>query len=247
MERKRRALITGATGTVGSAILDLFVSSGSYETIYATYKSGRSKMEALQQNPCVVGVEHTENIDVLARIPCDIDVLVNNAGIVSSKALSGEVALEEVYNHIELHVIWPLLLVQHCLPHMISERWGRIINIGSIWSIRGSERNIAYTVSKHALSGLTKTTAVEYEKCGITSNEICPGPIESRMIDRIFRDSAKETGATWTDLKDAFVSSLRISRLIRANEIASAVAFLASAEASGVNGTSIPVDLGLTV
>ena len=102
-------------------------------------------------------------------------------------------------------------------------------------------------MSKHALSGLTKTIAVEYNKYGITCNEVCPGPIESKMINRIFESRAAETGRPASDLKEEFIRSLKTGRMVDANEVAAAVAFLASNEASGVNGASIPVDLGLTV
>ena len=90
--------------------------------------------------------------------------------------------MEDWDRTIALNLTAPFLLIRQCLPHMVRENWGRIVNISSIYGLRAVETNLPYTVSKHGLSGLTKTVAREYGAHGITCNEICPGPMKSRLL-----------------------------------------------------------------
>lgn len=239
------ALITGATGSLGRTIVKQFSCSGEYKRIYACYRSNSEIAADLDQLPNVESIKINFESGDISSLPDNIDVLVNNVGLAASKSLTEEVIETELNLLMKINLKIPVKLAQKSLPHMVSSLWGRIINIGSIWSLRGSERNAAYTISKHALSGLTKTIAVEYSTYGITCNEVCPGPIDSDMIDRIFHERAKTTGRSAIDLKNEFVNTLRPKRLVLPSEVASAVSFLASQAASGINGVSLPVDLGI--
>jgi 3-hydroxybutyrate dehydrogenase len=139
----------------------------------------------------------------------------------------------------------PFELVRHCLPSMIKQRWGRIINISSIYALRAAEGNLPYTVAKHGLSGLTKTLAKEYAEFGITANEICPGPIQSEMMDRIARDAASKSGSTSKAYLREVRDEIPARRMAKPEEVAGVALFLATEEAGYINGASIPVDGGL--
>lgn len=245
--RKYVAIVTGATGSLGRAIVEQFAKSGHYSAIHACYKSNTDVAKYLSTLPDVVPSQCDLLSETFNNLPDHVDVLVNNAGLPASKSTASEASQEEYNTLMTVNAYSPLALAQRYLSGMISLKWGRIVNVGSIWSIRGSERNLAYTMSKHALSGLTKTIAVEYGPFGITCNEVCPGPIDSEMIDRIFESRAAEAGRPADELKAEFIRSLRTQRMVLPTEVASVVSFLVSNEASGVNGVSIPVDLGLIV
>ena len=247
INKKRIALITGATGSLGRSIVEQFSASGKYQEIYAIYFQNAKNADAISKLSAVIPLQ----LDLLAldfhKLPHNVDVLVNNAALASSSDLSNKVSRDEYNKLMKLNSYVPLALAQHFIDGMIFSGWGRIINIGSIWSIRGSERNLAYTMSKHALSGLTKTIALEFGSQGINCNEVCPGPMESEMIDRIFENKSKNSKLSSSELKAQFENSLRSKKLIQTHEVASVVSFLASEKSSGINGVSIPVDLGITI
>jgi NAD(P)-dependent dehydrogenase (short-subunit alcohol dehydrogenase family) len=128
---------------------------------------------------------------------------------------------------------------------MIKQRWGRIINISSIYGLRGVENHLPYTVSKHALAGLTKTIAKEYAADGITCNEICPGPIDSTMLKQVCIKEASAEGKSLDEVLDEIRSEIPTGRLAKPEEIASLAVFIASSGASYLNGASIPLDGGM--
>jgi len=125
---------------------------------------------------------------------------------------------------------------------MMSRGWGRVINISSIYGIRAVEQNLPYTVSKHGLAGLTKTIGREYAEFGITCNEICPGPITSRLMERIAeRESDGSPDAIQTYLAGV-ADSIPAKRLATPEDVANLAAFLGSDYAAYINGVSIPLD-----
>ena len=179
------------------------------------------------------------------EVPQGIAILVNNVGINEGNEKTSEVCESTWRKTIEINLTATWILTRQCLPAMVAAGWGRIISISSIYGYRTAVGNLPYTVSKHGLRGLTATVAMEYGKNGITANEICPGPVESSLLRRI---AAERAGAEGVEQYLADVSDdLPIGRLITANEVASASAFLAAEESGGINGISLPVDGGMTV
>ena len=128
---------------------------------------------------------------------------------------------------------------------MISKKWGRIINISSIFGLRATTNNLPYNVSKHGLAGLTKSIAKEYATYGITCNGICPGTIESELMERIAQRKEKDFGIA----KDEYFRSIRESiparRFAKPIEIAQLALYLASEYAGYINGTSLVIDGGV--
>jgi len=241
------ALITGATGSLGRTLVEQMAITGRYKKIYACFKSNVSIANKLLSFPSVELCQCDFLSGDYQNLPTRVDVLVNNAALPASKNNTGEVTKVEYDALMLINAYTPFMLAQKYLKGMAVSQWGRIVNVGSIWSLRGSENNLAYNMSKHALSGLTKTIAIEYGALGITCNEVCPGPIESEMVDRIFEARSLTAGQTAQELKREFVNTLRSKRMVSTNEVASVISFLTTEEASGVNGVSIPVDLGFIV
>lgn len=127
-----------------------------------------------------------------------VEILVNNAGIGSSHAPQPLVDFDDDYWDLtmELNVTAPYLLTKRVLPAMIEAGWGRIINISSINARVAVVHGAAYAVSKHALAGLTKATAIETAASGITANAICPGVTATEMNDKRIEYDAERLGTT---------------------------------------------------
>ena len=174
----------------------------------------------------------------------DFDVLVNGAGINESEDRTDAVDPGIWQRMLHVNLTAPFLLAQSVLPGMVERGWGRIVNIGSIYSLRGAVLRAAYVASKHGLSGLTKTIANEYADRGITCNEICPAAVESRMITRIAQDRARLHGRSVSDVLDDYRRTTPARRLGNPEEVAAVAIFLCTEEAGYINGSSITVDGG---
>ena len=136
----------------------------------------------------------------------------------------------------------PYLLTKRVLPAMIEQCWGRIINIASINGKIPSLHGAAYAASKHAVIGLTKAAAREAAQHGITVNAVCPGPTRSIMNDKRLEYDARRLGKSVAELES---ESTPLGRRITPEEVAALTVFLASDQASGINGQSINVCGGL--
>jgi 3-hydroxybutyrate dehydrogenase len=238
----RNVFITGGSGSVGRALIEAFCRSGDKVTFQ--YNSNQALAEKLNKEygaePLCIDFLQSFSIPAI-----DFDVLINNAGVNISDAVSHDVTLDDWNLTLLFNVTIPFQLTKLCLPSMMQKQWGRIINISSIYGLRGVEKNLPYTVSKHALSGLTKTIAKEYAIYGITCNEICPGPIDSDMMQRIGNREAQAEGISLDDYFKSICDEIPIGRMAKPREIASLSIYLASDNADYLNGVSIPLDGGL--
>ena len=238
----RAVLITGATGSVGERLVAVFAEKG-YRVSFLYHRS-QTRAYALAEEYGATAIQ--EDLSMPGELANkDVDILINNAAINESSELTGELSLEVWERTISLNLTAPFLLVQQCLPHMVRQKWGRIVNISSIYGLRGVERRLPYTVSKHGLSGLTKTVAREYGGYGITCNEICPGPIKSRLLDRIGAESAAERGIEVEEYMREVEDELPTGKLVVPSEVAQMAWWLASEDCASINGSSIVIDGGM--
>ena len=235
-------LITGATGSVGESLLASFAGKG-YRVSFLYHRSeSRAGTMAEKFGVDPIQEDLSRPIDLANR---EVDILINNAAINETSELTGDLPLEDWDRTLALNLTAPFLLIQQCLPHMMHKKWGRIVNISSIYGLRAVETNLPYTVSKHGLSGLTKTVAREYGAHGITCNEICPGPIKSRLLDRICAKSAATHGMSLEDYMREVEEDLPTGKLVLPSEVAQMALWLASKDCKSVNGSSIVIDGGM--
>lgn len=238
----RRVLITGGTGSIGRGLVEAFTNSKDLVTF--TYMSNKEQSETLKASYGAEAIQVDFMDDI--RLPTrDFEIVVNNIGINISRSKVSEVTLKEWSDTLRLNLTVPFLIAQMCIPSMINGGWGRIINISSIYGLRAVEGNLAYTVSKHGLAGVTKTIAKEYGEYGITCNEICPGPVESKMMQRIGKIEAAAEKLTVEEYFESIRSDIPVGRLAEPQDVAACAVFLASPEAGYINGVSIPLDGGL--
>jgi NAD(P)-dependent dehydrogenase (short-subunit alcohol dehydrogenase family) len=174
----------------------------------------------------------------------EVDILINNAGVGSSQNPRPLVEFDDNFWELTfaVNVTAPYLLTKRVLPAMIEAKFGRIINVASVNSKIPSLHGAAYVASKHAILGLTKSAAREVAEFGITVNAICPGPTRSLMNDKRLEYDARRLGKSIEQLE---AESTPLGRRILPEEVAALAVFLASDEASGINGQAINVCGGL--
>lgn len=237
-------IITGSNRGIGKAIVEAFACSGA--NLWACARKGTPEFESWLKiiasktgvwiKPVYFELTDTETLNASIKSIIDeglpIDVLVNNAGI-STVGLLSMSKVDDIEKLFDVNFFSMLRVIQNVSKKMIRQRHGVIINMGSIAGIEPQPGKIAYGSSKAAVMMMTKCLAKELGPLGIRVNAIAPGPIETEMIHQ-YKDEMLQ--------KLASESALR--RLGRKEEIAQVVLFLASNQASYINGEIIKVDGG---
>lgn len=242
------AVVTGAAAGIGRAIAARYAKEG------ARLVLGDFDEPSLQATTDALRAEGADVVSVLGNIAVRedverlldravethgrLDILVNNAGVLDGLTPL-EDASDELFERVmAVNLRGPFLSCRKALSIMLPQGGGSIINIASLAGIQGGRGGSVYTMSKHGVVGLTKSIAFYYGERGILSNAICPGGIETEIFKRV---QLHETG-----LKKASAHFKTSPRQGRAEEIASCALFLASGDASYVNGTTLVADGGWT-
>lgn len=168
-----------------------------------------------------------------------IDILVNNAGIGGSLASLSEITIEEWDRVMEVNLKGPFLASKKALPHMIKNGKGNIINIASMASFAAGRGGVAYTAAKHGLLGLTRQISFMHGAQGIRVNSICPGPIETPMIQRVLEMTQHPMNIK--------IKMSPAGRPGKSEEVAKLALFLASDDSSFIHGASYQIDGGYTI
>ncbi len=246
----KSVVVTGASSGMGWEIALRFAEEGA--TVIAVARR-EERLEQLAQEakgfkgrilayPGDVSLQEVNEgmIDLAVRECGKLDALVNNAGIMDEFKPLGEVSNEH-WEHIFKVNLWgPMYAMRKAVSVMSSqEQGGNIVNVASIGGICGCRAGAAYTASKHALVGLTKNTAYMYVEQGIRCNVICPGGVETEVMNGQTDISQLGMGRVMAGL-DKGIS------VGKSADIASAVLYVASEEARFMNGAAIVVDGGVS-
>ncbi|MCR4332274.1 MAG: 3-oxoacyl-ACP reductase FabG [Sulfuricaulis sp.] len=237
------ALVTGASRGIGQAIALELGQQGAQVIGTATSSDGAEKIsQALKQNNVagrgiVLDVNSTDSIAAalseLEKSGATPTILVNNAGITRDNLLL-RMTEEEWDAILDTNLKSAYRMTKACLRAMTKARWGRIISISSVVGAMGNAGQVNYAAAKAGLIGFTKALAREVGSRNITVNAVAPGFIDTDMT-RALPDAQKE----------ALLKQIPLGRLGRAEEIAQAVAFLASPQAGYITGTTLHVNGGM--
>jgi 3-hydroxybutyrate dehydrogenase len=251
----RTAIVTGAGSGIGAAIAVELAQAGAYVLVQDVKMDPAAavveSIRATDGAADAVGGD-VSNPDDVRTIVDDligshdrVDILINNAGIQHVAPLES-IPLAQWDRLLSVLLTGPFLLTQAVLPPMRRQRWGRIINIASINGKRGELGKVAYCSAKHGLIGLTRVAALETATDGITVNAICPGLVDTPLIQNQLDDLAALHGLAREDaLEQVYLSLIPQRRLIEAREIATMARYLASDEARSITGQAINVSAGL--
>ena len=165
-----------------------------------------------------------------------LDAAFNNAGIEGEPAVTGECTVENWQRTLAVDLTGVWSCMRHELPLMLERGGGSIVNCASVAGLVGFATLPAYTAAKHGVVGLTKTAALEYAERGIRVNAVCPGVIDTEMVERFTGGDA--------EAEEAMIATEPVGRLGRPEEVADAVVWLCSDRSSFVTGQAIAVDGG---
>jgi 3-hydroxybutyrate dehydrogenase len=175
-----------------------------------------------------------------------LDILVNNAGL-QFVAPIVEFPEERWDTLIGVMLTGTFLCCKYALPHMIKQKWGRIINLNSLHGKVASPFKVAYISAKHGVLGLTKVVALEMAEHNITCNAICPAYVRTPLVEKQIANQALSHGISEEDvIQKIMLEPAAIKRLLKPSEVASLALYLCTDEASGITGSALDIDLGWT-
>ena len=175
-----------------------------------------------------------------------IDILINNAGM-QHVDLIEDFPTEKFEKLVSIMLTAPFIAMKHVLPFMKKQKTGTILNMASINGLIGFAGKAAYNSAKHGVIGLTKVAALETAEYGITVNAICPGYVDTPLVQNQMKDLAKTRNVPIENVvKEVLLPLVPQKRLLTVQEIADYAVFLASDKARGVTGQAIVIDGGYT-
>lgn len=239
----KTALITGATGGIGSAIARALHSQGAEVILSGTRQGSLDELAhelSDRAHPIAADLSDKSSIDSLIKQISDIstdgvDIVINNAGIVRDNLLV-RMKDEEWNQVLDINLFAGYKLTQGLMRGMMKRRWGRIIGISSVVGATGNPGQANYAAAKAGMIGFSKALAQEVATRGITVNVIAPGMIQTAMTDDLNEDQSAR-----------LLSTIPLGRLGSPEEIAASVIYLASDEAAYVTGVTLHVNGGMAM
>ena len=243
------AFVTGAGSGIGRATALAFAREGASVVVSDISEQGNQEtvrmIEELDERALAVRCDVTRTGDVKAALDRTVetfgrlDVAFNNAGVEQEEAATAQLA-EEVWDRvIDIDLRGVFLCMKHEIPLMLEQGGGAIVNTSSGAGVKGFPMGAAYVAAKHGVIGLTRSAALDYAQANIRINAVCPGIIETQMMDRVTGDTPEG--------RQQVISQEPIGWMGKPEEIAEAVLWLCSEAASFVVGHAMVVDGGQTV
>jgi len=236
---KKYALITGASGEIGSAIAKKLAGEG--YSLYLHYNQNEKGIQLLIEQlqrfendyiPIQADLSLATGYEKVADQIFSLDAIVHNSGQ-SHYGLLVDLKEEELDQIMKVHVTAPILLTKRLLPKLISKRSGQIVVISSIWGQTGAACEVAYSAAKGAQIAFVKALSKEVSLNGITVNAVAPGAVQSRMLQSLTEEELC-----------ALKEDIPVGRLGTGEDVAEAVAFLLSTKSQYITGHTLAVNGG---
>ena len=244
----KSSLVTGAGSGIGAAIAELFAHAGS--RVFVTDRDETTGRATVERIVAAGGRAEFFSLDIADEAQCEkvagavlatagkLDALVNNAGIGHVGTMANTTAADLDRLH-AVNTRGTFNVIKAFFPSMLAQRNAAIVNIASIAGLLGVRDRLAYTITKHAIVGLTRAMALDHARDGIRINAICPGRVETPWVTARVQE--------YPDPKAAYeemCATQPMGRMGRPEEIAAAALYLASDEASFLTGTTLTPDGG---
>ncbi|MFY9210790.1 MAG: SDR family oxidoreductase [Aestuariivita sp.] len=240
----KHALITGGGTGIGLSIAQALVAEGAHVTI-----TGRRQDvldEVATKGMTGMAMDVRDEADVTAKIAAavtrngPIQICIPNAGIAEGKAVH-KTTMEFWRNMMATNLDGAFLTIRESLSSMRQTDWGRVITIASLAGLRGLQGAACYSASKHGMIGLTRSLSEDYLGSPYTFNAVCPGYVETPIVDRNITSIAERAGITEEQALKIMVNSNRHRRLIKPEEVSAAVLWLCRPGSESINGQTIEI------
>jgi NAD(P)-dependent dehydrogenase (short-subunit alcohol dehydrogenase family) len=237
---QRHALVTGGGSGIGLAIAQALANADWRVTILGRNKAKLEAAASEIKGARIAVADVTDSQSVTQAIREPVMLLVNNAGGVTSAPFEKTTA-QSWRETLDLNLMGAVHCIRAVLPQMKAAGFGRIVNVASTAGLIGYRYVSAYVAAKHAVVGLTKALALELAKTGITVNAVCPGYTDTDVIASAVATISKATNRSEEQAMANFTAANPQGRLVKPEEVAAAVLWLASDEAAAVNGIALPI------
>ncbi len=237
---KKNILVTGSSRGIGLNIAKHFAQDFN---VYITGRSSDKLAKLCSSNnfrgffPCDLTQDNASE-KLYKGLNINFDVFINNAGEYIYSPVE-KLNHEDIIGSLKLNILAPLELIKYIVPYMKEQKWGRIINIGSISGVMGEANASLYSMTKASLIGMTKALALELAQDNITINIINPGWVDTELINNENLESDFS--------KDEIIETIPQRRFVTPDEIAAMCEFLISDKAKGITGQSINICAGLSL
>lgn len=230
----RTALVTGGTRGIGRSIAEKLIDDGIRVIVTGTSRNAQYPEGSIYKEVNFLDDNSFKSFEMFI-VEAGIDILVNNAGINKIGGVT-DIKLDDFDNIMKVNLRAPFRLSQLVIPQMISNHWGRIVNISSVFGNISKEYRAPYSASKFAIDGMTAAISAEVSSFGILVNSVAPGFIDTDMTRKILGESGMKEIA----------SNIPMKRLGESSEIAELVSWLVSEKNTYVTSQNIIIDGGFT-